>query len=89
MNRNYVHLLLLARHAAEGNVPIHKCMERMIAGQTDIQTGVEFGAVLPDKDFTSIDLLSGKPLDSETLTGRISAICCGTACFFVCHVLIP
>jgi hypothetical protein len=47
---------------------------------------VDLSPLLTDQDASGVDRLAGKPLDTVSLTGTVSAIPRTPACFFMCHL---
>jgi hypothetical protein len=68
-----------------GNDAIDQCEEGVILSETDIVTGMNPGAYLPNQDGPGCYLLTTVPLDTPVLSVAVSAVSGASARFLVCH----
>jgi hypothetical protein len=64
---------------------VDKRKQRIIASQTDIDAGLEFGAALADQNASGSDSLAAKCLHAKTLCLTVPSVFGASTTFFMSH----
>src|SRR6185437_4028721 len=74
---------------AERDLTVAKREERMVLAHSDVLARPELGAALAHDDVAARDGFAAEQLHAEHLGVRVASVARGTACFLVCHTLVP